>query len=372
MDFRFEIFEKDLFERIDKIINKNQPKSNINLDKSKTSSVFKKKKIKINRNKLKTKKNKNKNDNLENNYFIKLLLDEIKSKSLIKKDEEIKLLKSIKEEDSEELKKQFIERNLRFIYYYLNRYFIYNEDEFLDLFQESAIAMMQALDKFDINYGNRFVTYAAWWIRQKILRYWDNTKTLIRLPVHLKKNNNKIKQYFKNDKINLSKDYLEVYKKGIFSEKEIENFYIQNFYEYFSLESKIKELPSDFLAYFDLEEDNLESNILLKDIIPVKENDIFQKVEYFDNYQKIKNITDKVFEELKIKEKEVLFLRLGIYDNVKYTLEEIGFRYNLTRERIRQIEKKALLKIQERLKNSGFTMKIDEIEIVIPMIYSEY
>lgn len=394
-DLNFEIFKKNLFEKIDKILddklenNKNIDKkneikntntntnTNIN-NKNKSLSNSHKKfdyKYKTKTN-IKTKKKLSNIDDIsyiKNNKIFQLLIDNINSKPVIKKEDEIRLLKKIKLENSEESKEEFIERNLRFVYYYLRKYYNDFEEDFLDIFQEASIGLIYALDKFDIKYENRFVTYASWWMRNKIQRYIDKINNIIHIPVHLRKNYNKTKKLFrnKNNKRTIySREYIRILNKQKCTINDLYRFYILNYFEFYSLYSNFDRFPSDLqgdLKYFVYNDEYI--NIELKDVLPEDslENDLLIQLE--EEHEKIDKNFYFLFDTLKDKEKEVLFLRLGLNEKGKYTLEEIGFRFGLTRERIRQIESAALQKVIKKFKRLGFRYNEEKIKDVLYKVY---
>lgn len=223
-------------------------------------------------------------------------------------------------------RKKLIESNLRLVVSVAKRYHNYGLD-FIDLIQEGNIGLATAVDKFNPELGFRFTTYATWWIRHAITRAIADKSRAIRLPVHI---DEKIRRYWREKQRIENETGKEVSEEELAVELNIslESLKKMLFYsqELLSLNSLVGEDDATEMLEFIPSTENLFDNIIdsqLKD----------------DFKAKIENV-------LKERELEVFMLRSGLYDGKCWTLEEIGQKYGVTRERIRQIENKAIGKIK--------------------------
>lgn len=210
---------------------------------------------------------------------------------------------------------------------------------FDDLVQEGVIGMIKGIDKFDITRDTSFSTYVYYWIIQQMDRALMNNGYLIRLPAYIYEKVNTISNaennyIASNQEINLKNLCAEIN----ITEQEyyLINYYKKNYYHFTSLNAVIN-LDSD------------ESYIELQDYIPYQDIPI----EDIIMYKNLKEDLKKALETLNSKEKEVLELRFGLNGKEPSTLESIGNKYNLTRERIRQIENKALKRISRLNSRTG-------------------
>ena len=191
------------------------------------------------------------------------------------------------------------------------------------------MGLEKAVDKVDINKGSKFSTYATWWIRQAITRAIADQGRTIRIPVHAYESINKMKRfqrsYYEENQVEASDK--EIAKHMGVSEETIKEWK-KSAQELVSLDSPVGDEEDSTIMDFYVSDDNLED-----DIVKQLSNEEFMKV-FFSV-------------KLAPREREVLLLRNGYYDNRVYTLEEIGAKYKITRERVRQIDAKALRKLRQ-------------------------
>ena len=265
--------------------------------------------------------------NVKINDPVKMYLKEIGRVELLSHDEEIVLAKLILEGD-EEAKKKLAAANLRLVVSIAKRY-VGRGMLFLDLIQEGNMGLIKAVEKFDYTKGFKFSTYATWWIRQAITRAIADQARTIRIPVHMVETINKLTRVQRQLIQELGREPTaeEISEKmdGMTPDKvrEIQKISL----EPVSLETPIGEEDDSHLGDFIEDEgamspDDYAANELLKDEL------------------------NEVLLELTDREEKVLRLRFGLDDGRTRTLEEVGKEFNVTRERIRQIEAKALRKLK--------------------------
>ncbi len=257
---------------------------------------------------------------------VRMYLKEIGRISLLSTEEEMELSIRVANGD-EEAAALLAESNLRLVVSIAKRY-VGRGLLFLDLIQEGNIGLMKAVEKFDYDKGYKFSTYATWWIRQAITRALADQARTIRVPVHMVETINKMSRIQRQMTLELNREPTEeelAEKMDISVEKVREVIKISQ--DPVSLETPIGEEDDSHLGDFIKDESSLSPE------------------EYASN-EILKEEIKSVLETLQPREQQVLELRFGLIDGTCYTLEEVGRRFNVTRERIRQIEAKALRKLR--------------------------
>ena len=260
------------------------------------------------------------------NDNVRMYLKEIGKISLLSLDEEQELSKRIASGD-EEAKKILAESNLRLVVSIAKRY-VGRGLLFLDLIQEGNIGLMKAVDKFDYDKGFKFSTYATWWIRQAITRALADQARTIRVPVHMVETINKLARVERQMALDLNREPTDselAKKMNLPLDKIVEIRRISQ--DPVSLETPIGEEDDSHLGDFLADERTMGP-------------------EEYTDYTMLKEELKQVLETLTKREEEVLELRFGLYDGTCHTLEEVGKKFGVTRERIRQIEAKALRKLR--------------------------
>jgi RNA polymerase primary sigma factor len=259
---------------------------------------------------------------------LKVYLNQIGDHDLLTAEEEQKLGKRIEEDDDEQAKEELMNCNLRLVVSVAKKYL--NQGlPFLDLIQEGNLGLMKAINKFDYKKGYKFSTYATWWIRQAIGRAISQQSRTIRVPNYMvEKMNRLVKETCKLiQKIGREPTDEELADKLDVTKQEIKTIK-KNLGEPTSLDKKVGD-SEDYGFLADFVEDP-------KSISPEQRTeDLF-----------LKNTIHNILETLSDREAEILKLRFSLIDGRDYTLEEISSKFDLTRERIRQIEAKALRKMR--------------------------
>ena len=257
---------------------------------------------------------------------VRMYLKEIGKIPLLSADEEMKYSIAAAAGD-EDAKRILAESNLRLVVSIAKRY-VGRGLLFLDLIQEGNIGLMKAVEKFDYDKGFKFSTYATWWIRQAITRALADQARTIRVPVHMIETINKMARVQRQLTLELNREPSEeeiAKKMGIGVDKVREVMKISQ--DPVSLETPIGEEDDSHLGDF------------------IKDERSMSPEEYATN-EILKEEIKSVLLTLQEREQEVLELRFGLVDGTSHTLEEVGKKFNVTRERIRQIEAKALRKLR--------------------------
>ncbi len=262
---------------------------------------------------------------------VRMYLKEIGKVSLLTGEEELLLAQQMIEGETEEIrneaKQKLVEANLRLVVSIAKRY-VGRGMFFLDLIQEGNLGLMKAVEKFDYNKGFKFSTYATWWIRQAITRAIADQARTIRIPVHMVETINKV--------LRVSRQLLQELGHEASAEEiaEVMNIPVEKVRE----TMKIAQEPVSLETPIGEEEDSH-----LGDFIP--DDDAPAPAEAA-SYTMLREHLDEVLHTLTPREMQVLKLRFGFDDGRTRTLEEVGKEFNITRERIRQIEAKALRKLR--------------------------
>jgi len=259
---------------------------------------------------------------------IQMYLREIGRVPLLSTDEEVAIAKRIERGDNEG-RQQLIKANLRLVVSIAKK-FTGKSLSLLDLIQEGNIGLFRAVDKFDYHKGYKFSTYATWWIRQAITRSLADQSRTIRIPVHMVENINKFQQVERRLVQDLGREPMpEEIAAEMGEELEKVNHIIKISQETISLGTPVGDDSDDSIL-----EDFIEDQ---KTVTP----DRVAALQILRDYVK------EVMSELTPREQKVLEMRFGLKDGVAHTLEEVGQEFDVTRERIRQIEAKALEKIMK-------------------------
>ena len=257
---------------------------------------------------------------------VRMYLKEIGKVPLLTAEEEVELAKRMAEGD-EEAKKRLAEANLRLVVSIAKRY-VGRGMLFLDLIQEGNLGLIKAVEKFDYQKGFKFSTYATWWIRQAITRAIADQARTIRIPVHMVETINKL--------IRVSRQLLqelgrEPTPEEIAAELDMPVERVRDIL-------KISQEPVSLETPIGEEEDSHLGDFIQDDNVPVPAEAAAQTL--------LKEQLDEVLDTLTEREQKVLRLRFGMNDGRARTLEEVGKEFDVTRERIRQIEAKALRKLR--------------------------
>ncbi|MEW9078287.1 sigma-70 family RNA polymerase sigma factor [Terrisporobacter glycolicus] len=259
---------------------------------------------------------------------MKMYLKEIEEYKMLTPNEEIELAKDIND-SIPEAKEKFINANYRLVVSIAKKYRKENVD-MLDLIQAGNIGLIKAVEKYDYKKGFKFSTYATWWIKQSITRYIDDCENTIRIPVHLHQRIN----YIKRKKQELSNELqrepsLDELAEVCDMEPDKILEILKRDKNVVSLDTPIKEDEDSSLVEFIPSDANLDDVVIHE----VEQKNLREKI-------------DELLTGLNDQEQRVLRMRFGLDDDDPKTLEEIGKVFGVTRERIRQIEAKAIRKLR--------------------------
>ena len=265
-------------------------------------------------------------ENVSTSDPVRMYLKEIGKIPLLTPEEEQEIAKRMAQGD-EESKKRMIEANLRLVVSIAKRY-VGRGMQFLDLIQEGNLGLLKAVEKFDYTKGYKFSTYATWWIRQATTRAVADQARTIRIPVHMVETINKVSRTSRSLVQELGRDPTsgEISKRlGIPEDKVAEVMKIAQ--EPVSMETPVGEEDDSHLGDF------------------IQDNEAKEPAESA-SYNMLREQLNQVMQTLTPREAKVLRLRFGMEDGRAHTLEEVGNEFHVTRERVRQIEAKALRKLR--------------------------
>ena len=278
-------------------------------------------------------------DNIAVDDPVRMYLKEIGKVPLLSADEEIELAKRMESGD-EEAKKKLAEANLRLVVSIAKRY-VGRGMQFLDLIQEGNLGLIKAVEKYDYRKGFKFSTYATWWIRQAITRAIADQARTIRIPVHMVETINKL--------IRVSRQLLQENGREPTPEEIADemNISVDKVREII----KIAQEPVSLETPIGEEEDSHLGDFIADDDTPAPAEAAA--------FTMLKEQLMGVLSTLTPREEKVLKLRFGLEDGRARTLEEVGKYFNVTRERIRQIEAKALRKLRHPSRSRKLTDSLD-------------
>ncbi|MFA4942990.1 MAG: sigma-70 family RNA polymerase sigma factor [Patescibacteria group bacterium] len=260
---------------------------------------------------------------------IQMYLKEIGKIPLLSGDEEVELSKR-KEKGDKEAERKIIEANLRLVVSIAKKFASAKGLSLLDLIQEGNIGLFRAVEKFEYKKGFKFSTYATWWIRQAITRALADQSRTIRIPVHMVETINKFQQVQRFLIQELGREPLaEEISAEMGEDLEKVRYIIKISQDTISLETTIGDD---------------EDNSTLEDFIEDVKNETPDRVAAL---QLLRDYVKAIIINLSPREQKILEMRFGLVDGVAHTLEEVGQEFEVTRERIRQIEAKALEKIRK-------------------------
>lgn len=274
---------------------------------------------------------------------VRMYLKEIGNVPLLSAEEEIELAQKMEEggEEGEAAKKKLAEANLRLVVSIAKRY-VGRGMLFLDLIQEGNLGLIKAVEKFDYRKGYKFSTYATWWIRQAITRAIADQARTIRIPVHMVETINKL--------IRVSRQLLQELGREPLPEEIAEEMDIP--VERVREILKISQEPVSLETPIGEEEDSHLGDFIQDENVPVPAEAAA--------FTLLKEQLEEVLGTLTDREQKVLKLRFGLDDGRARTLEEVGKEFNVTRERIRQIEAKALRKLRHPSRRRKLEDYLDE------------
>lgn len=270
------------------------------------------------------------------NDSVQMYLREIGKVPLLKSEEEVELAKRIERGD-QEARKRLAEANLRLVVSIAKKYTGRKNLSLLDLIQEGNLGLFRAVDKFDYRRGYKFSTYGTWWVRQAITRALADQSRTIRIPVHMVETINKFTQIQRRLLQDLGRDPLP---EEIAVEMEIPTEKVQH----------IMKISQDIVSIDQTVGDD-EEDSTLGDFI---EDEEAITPDQTASREILSEHVQEVLGDLSPREQKILEMRFGLKDGIHHTLEEVGKEFDVTRERIRQIEAKAL----DRVRDHGSLRKL--------------
>lgn len=262
--------------------------------------------------------------------LISLYLSDLRNNELLDKDLEYELLKQVRESNDEEAKNRLILANLRLVISVAKKS-LGNGLPLIDLISEGNLGLIKAIEKFDYTKGHRFSTYAVWWIKQAIKKAIINIGRDIRIPS------------YKHEQLSKLNKIINEY-----SHEKGEQPSVEYIAERLNIKAnKVILLLNEFQDILSFNE-TIGDNIFLEDIIG-KEDNVEELIIKEEQLIEMKELLENV---LTTREREILELRYGLYNSKIHTLKDIGVILNITRERVRQIEKKAITKLKRHFEEN--------------------
>ena len=274
---------------------------------------------------------------------VKTFMKEAARYPLLTPEQEVDLFKKYEETKAKKYYDEIVNSNLRLVISIAKRY-VGRGMLFTDLIQEGNIGLMKAVDKFDVSKGYKFSTYATWWIRQAITRAIADQSRTIRVPVHMVETINKLENIQKQKTLEYGRKLSDA---ELAKEMNVSLDRLKELLKY------AEEVPVSLETPIGEEDDSY-----LKDFIA----DDSYSVEDLGEKSLLNKAISEVLDELTDREKNVIQQRFGLIDGQPKTLEQIGRQYNVTRERIRQIEAKALRKLRHPSRKRKLTAFFEDLK----------